>query len=364
MMRKGSIFDQKRCLPLSLVLVWVGIFGASRLPAEPVFPEIQSIVVFGDSFSDVGPLRRFDDPNSPDTLWVEYLAESLGLAPALHYSAVNSPEGKSFAVSGSTAIAGLRPFGDGTRQLDAYLNTVLDGAQVPDDALMVVWLGFTDLIGMDQPAVNSADAIKSLLERLGQAGARKFLVPDYFPFGLMPENQADPGAANARTAAFNQRLRENLAAFQQGYPDAVVVPVRVEALFEAIMANPAAYGFENTTRAIASVLGVQGDPQTHLWWDLTHPTSAAHAHIASFAKLELERVLGGVSAESVVLELTPGLTSGTLGVQGPALPTLTVEWSIDGISWESITTFTPFDGLETVPLEGAAAGAPRFYRAR
>ena len=60
----------------------------------------------------------------------------------------------------------------------------------------------------------------------------------------------------------------------------VWIGVDVGTLFLEIAADPSSFGFTNIT---SPAHGIMGDPNTYLFWDGQHPTTAADALIADVA---------------------------------------------------------------------------------
>lgn len=338
---------------------------AGLLRADAVYPDIQSLVVFGDRLSDAGRLGGQADTSSPYLLWVDYLAADLGISAPAPYSATSNPSGRNFAHGGGTAIKDLLtlPFPDGTDQIDEYLNDVLAGGSPPEDALMVVWFGTNDLLNSADPE-DAADAVYALIQRLANAGAKQFLLPELLPLGMMPYCISEATSWDNKATAFNDRLDLNLALLASEFPDAWLGKVRVHALFAAIRTRPAAFGYIDITTVASDPFNEVDDPEPYLWWSPVTPTSLPHEQIAEFAAMEIASARGISTVGQIKLSLAPSLGPWTLSLWGPSLPTITVEMSSDGISWTPIRTITPFQGLESIQLEGEETDFPRFYRAR
>ena len=124
------------------------------------------------------------------------------------------------------------------------------------------------------------EAVANLIQivrRLKAAGADDIVVVDLPDIGLTPRAQAGgPAVAAGATllsVQFNQLL--NGALDQLGFP---VVRVSAFVLINAMVANPAAFGFTNVTTP--GILNLPAPADTHLFWDDIHPTTRAHRYVA------------------------------------------------------------------------------------
>ena len=75
-----------------------------------------------------------------------------------------------------------------------------------------------------------------------------------------------------------------------------------------MLANPGSYGFTNTTVAALNNNGlypgvVVADPDSHVFWDQTHPTEAGHAILGQSALEALGVTLVAPEPSSMVLPL-------------------------------------------------------------
>jgi outer membrane lipase/esterase len=249
------------------VLLAAMVMSESR--ATPL--DLDRLVVFGDSLSDIGNAGRFS--NGP--VWVEYLAERLGLALA-----PSARGGGNYAVGGARAL-------DLRRQADAFL--VAPPADL-DRALVVVYGGGNDLRATlygAPPEATIRDAVRTLagiVEDLAASGARRILVPNMPDVGLAAEAAAQ-GAERARLATalsrgFNDALAAALDGIAQRHPALRLHRLDVFALHHEVMADPAAFGFANVREPCAPGCP---DPDHWLLWDRTHPTTAAHKLLADAA---------------------------------------------------------------------------------
>lgn len=308
----------------SLLLTAVLVLASSPASAGP----ISALYVFGDSLSDNGNLSAIAEaivpgpgptipapPYAPGRasngpLAVEYLAQSLGLAPLLP-AAVG---GTNFAVIGaatgpvplpgapgttadnSSALLGLPlpvPTGISTGQLAQFF--AMQSGPIDPDALFVIWGGPNDVFinPSEATAVQAASNIGTAVDTLYAAGARRFLVPNMPDLGLAPGAGADALALTQLTLLFNTQLAGNLAT-REGLPDMQLTPFDAFALFNAMVMNPALYGLTNIDDAcvqgnVLSAVRVCGldDEAGYLFWDDAHPTTVGH------------KVLGGGFAEAI-----------------------------------------------------------------
>jgi outer membrane lipase/esterase len=306
---------------------------------------VSSLIVFGDSLCDGGNAhalrgdaafpcpphwrgRRCDGP-----VWVEQLAERLGLPPLVHSLA----GGTNHAYGGARSGAGLSPKGmpNLLEQVAGFL-----GEAPPDpEALVVLRAGANDYLDAPpSPAVGDGvnRHLLSAVERLVEAGLRRFLVPSELPWGFSPIQL--PGLGEAERRGLNALIARQNLALQEALQDLaarrglVVVQPDFHGLFLAVRADPAAYGFTEIGRPVleldgegaaipaapaaatgpalpapvaapggsaAAVLSSLGDPgpkacgetpagAEYLWWDSwAHLTTAFHGLLADTALREL-----------------------------------------------------------------------------
>ena len=298
--------------------------------ASPTPPTFTKIIVFGDSLSDVGNLRdRMEDngfsypggeynysdgrlTNSSDTdpasdlyvgVWHEQLArEFLSLDAPTH----SGSGGDSFAFGGATTRDGTRDYsiiGIFGNDIVATIDNM--GEQVDDflaeravdpNALYIVWGGGNDFFDdhTDENVTATAGRMAMLVNRLAQAGARHFLVPNVPALGGVPR-YGDDGETqdekNEASAEYRNQLEAELdstfaALTAQGVTGLTIYRMDVWSLFIRFAADPSLYGF---TDILNDARGEDVDPDEYAFWDDVHPTTAAHYQIAK----EANRVLSG-----------------------------------------------------------------------
>lgn len=309
--RRAGPSRERRALALrvllaaALALAWAP--GAAALPFD-------ALVSFGDSLSDVGS----GPPTPPDyggrfsngPVWHEYLAGSLGVADAAT---------RGYAIGGATSGQdGLQ--GDGT----GLLAQVEDYAAAPPELgtrpLFSVWAGGNDAIGAalggggdsidpEGLAASAAANVAETVELLAEAGAGDFLVPDLPDASLFPiaEMFGLGEDAGAYSTAFNADLDAELAAIEASR-DVTVHRLRASELFDAIVADPAAFGLTNVSEGCTAIFGGGepcDDPGSYLFWDEVHPTTGVHARIG-------DRALRAVPEPGTALLVAAGLAAAGL----------------------------------------------------
>ena len=307
-------------LRISLACAYL-LFAASNTASAVVFTEIVS---FGDSLSDTGNLFNdssedpslLPDPPSPPyfaghqsngIIWLEYLAEKLGLGTP----EPSTSGGTNYAYSGATS-----GFDDRLRASVAYrdppqFQLVPEiGKQIDTDLttngtfyesqLVTAWSGANDLLEMmvevlggtldptDPTAVanrfgDTFTDVEAQLRLIAEAGAKHVLVPNQ-PDSSVAPFWSDPAFApavpvlEAFVAIYNHSLKTLIAALERDPSfSATIYAVDIFEAFNALLADPEAAGFTNTTDP-ALLVGSDGDG--YLFWDVIHVTTDAHAAIS------------------------------------------------------------------------------------
>jgi len=302
---------------------------------------VSALIVFGDSLCDGGNAhalrgdaafpcpphwrgRRCDGP-----VWVEQLAERLGLPPLRHSLA----GGTNHAFGGARSGAGLSP--KGMPNLLEQVAGFVEKAPPDPEALVVLRAGANNYLDAPpSPAVGDGvnRHLLGAVERLAAAGLRRFLVPSELPWEFSPIQL--PGLGEAERRGLNALIARQNAALQEALQDLaarrelVVVQPDFHGLFLAVRADPAGFGFTEigrpvleldgegagtpvgppvaaapslpspaaaTARSAAACLPVPGEPCSEalgataagvgfLWWDSwAHLTTAFHALLADLA---------------------------------------------------------------------------------
>lgn len=321
--RTSSLQRNQRTASLRGTMLLAGLLFA--LLAATHAQQYTSIVVFGDSLSDIGNVAdltqakygiripgpiadytdgRFTDgfdtippARSYEGVWVEQLAALLKSKPPVSASLDGGTDyAYGFATTGPGT--GLFTFGPSDslfvyvdnvgQQITDYLAT---HPKIDDKTLFVVWGGAIDVLY----ATSTNDVVQAALrqsanvQRLIHAGATSFLVLNLPPLGDTPRLNGSTSTsvpANQASALYNATLNAGLTVVSLFDPLKHVEIERLDVfrLFNAVLASPATYGLSNVTGMSQGDYLV--DPDTFLFWDDLHPTTHGH-EILALAALRL-----------------------------------------------------------------------------
>lgn len=281
-----------RKIIVGIVLALVTFMAALTFSTQRSEP-INQLVIFGDSLSDTGTVFQatngsyppdppyFQGRYSNGRVWVEYLAERLGLAAGQ----INN-----LAYGGSTTSGGSNSLVPG------LLNQVRSFTQTPQvnaTALYVLWAGANDYLQGTSDAATPVKNIMDAVSALSQAGAKRVLVTNLPNLGQLPATRSGANAANltALTQSHNQGLRRALKLLGQQQPELEVITLDANALYQAAITQPAQFGFTNVTGACISGSSACSNPDQFLFWDGIHPTMTAHQILGKQAFADIEEHL-------------------------------------------------------------------------
>ncbi|MEP0755500.1 SGNH/GDSL hydrolase family protein [Trichocoleus sp. Lan] len=284
------------------------------LPLKAVAASFDRIYVFGDSLSDTGNVSNLTGGFSPQSppyyqgrfsngpIWVDALANKLGLAPALVTElagGANSSNGINFAFGGATSgtknVAG--PLPGLQTEIDWFKSGLAKTKQSADsEALYIVWAGGNDYLGgkvtdPTEPVKNISAAVTSLFN----VGARNFLVANLPDLGKAPVGLsggiAVSNGLNQLTGLHNLGLSQTLAGLSKSLTGINLKSLDVNSLFNNVIANKEKFGFTNVTDSCLtnyegpqdSTYDICDNPDSYLFWDNIHPTAAGHKLVADLA---------------------------------------------------------------------------------
>ena len=281
-------------------------------------PDYKAIVIFGDSLSDTGNVAHLTEEKygfrvpGPDAdytdgrftdgadtvppaqnyfgVWVEQLAASLPSKPKIEDSLDGGTDyAYGFAKTGSGT--GVFTFGPSDslsvdvnnvgEQISTYLET---HPRIDDQTLFVIWGGANDVLEAtsEDDVINAGFNQTLNIQRLIDAGATQFIVPNLPPLGLVPRLNGSPTTSVPATEAselYNEVLHSGLHLLRElnCHKHVNLASLDVFALFDDIVASPSSYSLVNVS---ASSQGIDVDPDTYLFWDGLHPTTHGHNILA------------------------------------------------------------------------------------
>lgn len=265
---------------------------------------------------------------SNGNVWVQDLALDLGLSPLTPSLAGGTDYAVGSAQTGNTLYntGGLADLLTG--QLPAFEAANPTGAN--PNALYTIWIGSNDLAAIPANATSGAIAtdigdivenIDTAISTLASLGAKNFLVVTVPDLGKTPDALAAGSLASAGASALSADFDNVLVNGSSPLPslstlaagDSIDISVlNTYALIDAIVSDPAAYGFSNVTAPCLTgeVNYVGGTPcatpSQYLFWDGEHPTAAAQTLVADAA-------LAVLTPEPASISL---LAAGLLGLAG------------------------------------------------
>ena len=295
--------------------VWLVVSLAllAPLPAAASLQTLSNLFTFGDSLVDGGNYngpsvpggfppapysgtRYSNGPTAVEYLWQAYNPGDTTFTPS-NFGGTNyalggaTTGGFNFNAVNPNVPVPLQPWfgaqGGVANQVEQFSNSCT-ACFNPADSLFVIWAFPNDVFlneGLGLPAdvlINmGVGNIVNAIQTLAGEGAQHFLIPNMPDLGAVPEFWGDADLT-AFTMAFDGALALALTALDDAL-SAEITQFDTFNFFSNIISNPTAYGFTNVKDACVLHLDVC-DPETWLFWDGVHPTTAGHALLgAQFA---------------------------------------------------------------------------------
>ncbi|MDO9165944.1 MAG: SGNH/GDSL hydrolase family protein [Rhodoferax sp.] len=285
------------------------------LSAHASLQTLSNLFVFGDSLSDGGNYsgrggpgtyppspyagsRYSNGPTAVEYLWQAYNPGDTSFKPS-------NFGGTNYALGGATTGTfnfnsinpnvppALQPWFAAQGGVASQVAQFAGGCNAcfnPADSLFVVWAFPNDVFSNAAfglpPATLIADGVSNIANAilaLAGEGAQHFLVPNMPDLGATPGFPGNAGLTGL-TMAFDAALAAALTALDQAL-SAEITLFDTFSTFKTITQNPGAYGFTNVTdECVKNLANGLCDPDTWLFWDGVHPTTAGHAMLgAQFA---------------------------------------------------------------------------------
>jgi phospholipase/lecithinase/hemolysin len=282
------------------------------------YTTIPPLFVFGDSLSDTGRLRRqtlglLPPPPyargriSNGAVAVEYLAAGLGmpLTRSTNYAIAGANSGRGNI--NNNLLLNLDGFLD---QIDRFARDTRNRGADPN-GIYVIWIGANDLFnGTDQPAKTVRTVVRNIstgVTGLATVGARYIAVGNMPDLGLTPfaQQSQNPSATTRVVNRFNNRLESAIADLQAVLKETQLILADLFSLGDVIAADPASFGFTNTTTAYLNGLepaDPQANPDEFFFWDNVHPTTRSHR---LYGQVWEEALVNGIT-DNIARVGTPG----------------------------------------------------------
>lgn len=306
-------------LSIRRLLLAAALTLLAPMAAHASLQTLSNLFVFGDSLSDGGnyngpggpgafppppyaAARYSNGPAAVEYLWQAYNPGNTSFGPS-------NFGGTNYALGGATSGAfnfnfinpnvppALQPWfasQGGISSQVAQFAGGCNGCFNPADSLFVVWAFPNDVFANALFNLTPANLISTgvsnilgAIQALAGEGAQHFLIPNMADLGKVPDfrNTANAASLTGLTGAFNSALAGALSALDQAMNNVEITQFDVFAAVNDVINNPAQFGFTNVTdRCVANLLNGLCDPNTWLFWDGVHPTTAGHALLgAQFA---------------------------------------------------------------------------------
>lgn len=265
---------------------------------------VERIVAFGDSLSDTGNiygesrqtfpthtswfLGRFS--NGP--VWTEYLSKRTGL-PLNTWATGGAQTNNAYLV-----INGLHS------QVDSFFRYTAKNRNTYDVSrtLFTIWIGANDFVTAGREPTEVLADLKAALATLTDKGARKIILLGQPDLSQAPTFRPIPGSDKGGRND-GESVYANVREFNMALPGMIhdiasrtgarIQLIDAEARFAELIADPGRFGMAETTTACLD-LGSQGPevyalaqsvrrachPNTHVFWDMMHPTTRTHELIS------------------------------------------------------------------------------------
>ncbi|OBZ85084.1 Thermolabile hemolysin [Choanephora cucurbitarum] len=276
-----SLLLLSSCLTVLTSTALAGLFSLQEEAEETV----NQIVVFGDSYSDVGNKQRLS--NGP--LWSEHLAAGWN---ASHYN---------FAFSGAVCnntMYAKQPLSE------HYIPSIVDQVEMyyrqnysfHQETAVSFWVGVSDVYKIlethedpdiiQQEFKKVVDCIGTNLRHVRQAFSHtKFIVFNVPPMEYMPLYAHTEKAEKKKEAVIqlNEMLRKDIEKMNKHLQAIELDLVDVHKLIQDIVDKPGLFGIQNPQDAYWDhCQGQCADPiDSYVWWDKTHLTGGIHRLIAN-----------------------------------------------------------------------------------
>ena len=281
-------------------ILTTAFLGLATIAAQAAAPNYDALVVFGDSYCDVGNLflatggaeaapPYYNGRFSNGPIWLDHVAGFLRvpLTPSIL-------KGTDYAFGGAwvTEPESVTGVPSVLEQVETYLSQ--HKGKADPNALYILEGGGNDILDTttgtpEALGLHIAEGLAYSEFLLREAGAKHFVIPDLFNVGLLPAAAGNVSFATRASSVANQSLDE-LLAFEQLLEGVHIIRMNVFSLLNAVVTDPTHFGFTDIIDPCLTTtipITVCADPDHTLFWDTHHPTEFGHAFFA----VTLENVL-------------------------------------------------------------------------
>jgi len=350
------------------------LFGSAVVSAQTAFT---SLYIFGDGVSTTtnntspypSPTNFFGRRYSNGRVWVEVLAQQLGLTNNYWYSTNGSPHVLYTDLSASSTNWSYSSnnwsyVGDYSANLVQNVNSFAPTNAT--NALFVVWVNDADFVydvlnygtnitqwtnAMNLSLTNHFKAITNLYAK----GARTLVMPNAVDISVVPVYQNYAAAKNGflrqRVIDFNTAFTNTLMnQLRMNCPGITIYVPNFFALLDNVLTNAAAYGLtnagtyalnQNPPNALTN-LSMTGPGANYIWWDNEDPTAKVHAIMADITQqlispVQISNITALNGSNQLVMANVPiGQNGLVLSCTNLAMP----NWTTNAIFVSSNTTQT------------------------
>jgi phospholipase/lecithinase/hemolysin len=293
------------------------LFGSALFPAQAAFT---SIYIFGDGVcttttNKVAGQYYYGLRNSNGRVWVELLAQQLGLTnnywysnnSSIHLSYTNL---SALSTNWSYSSNNWSFYGDSS----PLLVTNVSHFTAPPDAataLFVMWVNDADFVG-DMGTIYPSTNIVTWTNAINQSltnhwkiitnlyyakGARTLVMPNAVDITEIPQYNQNPAAIKSfirqRIIGFNTAFTTLLNQARASLPGITIYEPDFFTLLDNVLTNAAAYGLTNALSNGQSIdvlesslsnLSLNGPGTNYIFWDQNDPTAKFHAVLADITQ--------------------------------------------------------------------------------
>jgi phospholipase/lecithinase/hemolysin len=270
-------------------ILTVAFLSLTSIAAQAATPTYDSLIVFGDSYCDVGnlylatggaeaapPYYNMRFSNGP--IWLDHVAGFLGvpLTPSIL-------KGTDFAFGGAwvTQPQSVTGVPSVPQQVESYLAAT--GGKADPNALYILEGGGNDILDTTSGTADAlgreiAQGIVDSEAALRRAGARNFVIPNLFNVGLLPAAAGNTAFAQAASTSADKWI-DVLLEPEYFRWNVHILHLDVFSLLGAVVKDPTHFGFTDITDPCLTTV-VCADPDHTFFWDTHHPTEFGHAFFA------------------------------------------------------------------------------------